>query len=209
MSNRRRTALRLGLGIIGVAIVLAIVRPWTVRPIHMSTAGAFDANAYVASIWPQIIETADRSAVDVTTIAQNLPKTGGDSLPTRRAVLVRGSGVVSSVDLSSRVGLAHLQIDGLVAPGVAIQVGPVLRGTALRDALPFVRFTDFANQFDFAAVATSIHRRVLQDVLGPIDVEELAGRNVSFTGAVVIDNARADSTLAIVPVTLRVDGGSQ
>jgi predicted lipoprotein len=209
MSNRRRTALRLGLGAIAVAIVLAIARPWTIRPIHMSPTEAFDADAYVASIWPQILETVDRSAVDVTTIARTLPETGGDSVPTRRAVLVRGSGVVSRVDLSSRVGLAHVQIDGLAAPGVAIQVGPVLRGTALRDALPFVRFTDFANQFDFAAVASSIHRRVLEDVLGPIDVEALAGRNVSFTGAVVIDNARADSTLAIVPVTLRVDGGPQ
>jgi len=209
MSNRRPTALRLGLGIIGVAIVLAIARPWTTRPIHMSTAETFDADAYVASIWPQILETAERSAVDVTTIAPSLPETERDSLPTRWAVLVRGSGVVSSVDLSSRVGLAHVQIERLQAPGVAIQVGPVLRGTALRDALPFVRFTDFANQFDFAAVASSIHRRVLQDVLGPIDVEELAGRRVAFTGAVVIENARADSTLAIVPVSLRVDGGLQ
>lgn len=209
MSNRRRTALRLGLGIIVVAIVLAIARPWTIRPLDMSPAEAFDADAYVASIWPQVLETADRLAIDVTTIGGVTSETGGDSLPTRRAVFVRGTGVVSRVDLSSRVGLAHLQIDGIVAPGVAIQVGPVLRGTELRDALPFVRFTDFANQFDFAAVAGSIHRRVLEDVLGPIDVETLAGRRVVFTGAVVINNARADSTLAIVPVTLGIDGGPQ
>jgi predicted lipoprotein len=197
MSSRRRTALRLGIGVAAVAIVLAIARPWTIRPIHMSPADAFDAEAYVSSIWPQILETADRSAVDVTTVGRVPPDTAGDSLPTRRALLVTGSGVVSRVDLGSRVGLAHVQIDGLVAPGVAIQVGPVLRGTALRDALPFVRFTDFAN------------RRVLQEVLGPIDVEALSGRNVSFTGAVVIDNARADSTLAIVPVILWVNGGPQ
>jgi predicted lipoprotein len=209
MSSRGRTALRLGLGVIAVAIVLAIARPWTIRPIHMAPAEAFDADAYVASIWPQVLQTAERSAVDVTTIARTPPETVGESPATRRALLVTGSGVVSRVDLDSRVGLAHLQIDGLVAPGVAIQVGPVLRGTALRDALPFVRFTDFANQFDFAAVASSLHRRVLQEVLGPIDVEALSGRNVSFTGAVVIDNARADSTLAIVPVILRVDGGPQ
>jgi len=209
MSNRQRTALRLGLGIIVAAIVLAIARPWTIRPIHMSPAEAFDADAYVASIWPQVLETADRLAIDVTTIGGVTSETGGDSLPARRAVFVRGTGVVSRVDLSSRVGLAHLQIDGIVAPGVAIQMGPVLRGTGLRDALPFVRFTDFANQFDFAAVASSIHRRVLEDVLGPIDVETLAGRRVVFTGAVVIDNARADSTLAIVPVTLGIDGGPQ
>ena len=209
MSNRRRTALRLGLGAIAVAILLAVARPWTIRPIHMAPAEAFDAEAYVSSIWPQILETADRSAVDVTTVGRVPPETMGDSLPTRRALLVRGTGVVSRVDLGSRVGLAHVQIDGLVAPSIAIQVGPVLRGTALRDALPFVRFTDFINQFDFAAVASGINRRVLQEVLGPIDIEALAGRRVSFTGAAVIDNARADSTLTVVPVALRVDGGAQ
>jgi predicted lipoprotein len=204
MSNRRHAALRVGLGTIAVAIVLAIARPWTIRPIHMAPAEAFDADAYVASIWPQILETADRSAVDVTTVGRVPPETAGDSLPTRRALFVRGTGVVSMVDLGSRVGLAHLEIDGVVERGVAIQVGPVLRGTAVRDALPFVRFTDFTNQFDFAAVAGSINRRVLQEVLGPIDLETLAGRRVSFTGAAVIDNARADSTLAIVPVILHV-----
>ena len=67
---------------------------------------------------------------------------------------------------------------------VAIQVGPVLRGTALRDALGFVRFTDFVNQFDFAAVANALNERVLTTVLGPVDVRGLSGQRVSFTGAV-------------------------
>ena len=40
----------------------------------------------------------------------------------------------------------------------AIQIGPVLRGTALRDALEFVRFTDFVNQFEFAGVANGAER---------------------------------------------------
>lgn len=202
---RRQTALRLGLGALTIAIALAVARPWTIRPIETAPPQAFDPDAYVASIWPRILETADSSAIDVTTLGHVPSETGGESLPTRRAVLVRGSGVVSRVDRGSRVGLAYVQFDGPVGPSVAIQVGPVLRGTALRDALPFVRFTDFTNQFDFAAVASSIHRRVLENVLGPIDVEDLVGERVAFTGAVVIDAAGADSTLAIVPVILRIE----
>jgi len=209
MSSRRRTALRFAIGVAAVAIVLAIMRPWTVRPIHTSSAEAFDADAYVDSIWPQILQEAEGSAVDITTLARTPPETAGGSPSTRRALFVSGTGVVSRVDLGSRVGLAYLRIDGLIAPSVAIQVGPVLRGTALRDALPFVRFTDFANQFDFAAVASSIHRRVLQEILTPINVEGLSGRMVSFTGAAVIGDARADTTLEVVPVILRVVGEAQ
>jgi len=209
MSSRQPTALRLGLGVIAVTIVLAVMRPWTIRPIHTSPTELFDAEAYVASIWPRLLEEADRSAVDVTTIRATPPEMVGVSPPTRRALLVTGMGVVSRVELGSRVGLAHVQVEGLPAQSIAIQVGPILRGTALRDALPFIRFTDFPNQVDFAAVASSIHRRVLRDVLAPIDVEALSGRKVSFTGAVMIDDARADSTLEIVPAILRVDGGPE
>ena len=47
-----------------------------------------------------------------------------------------------------------------------VQIGPVIRGTALRDAVSFIRFNDFANQFEFAAVSNALHERVLRDVVG-------------------------------------------
>ena len=33
---------------------------------------------------------------------------------------------------------------------VVLQIGPVIFGTALRDALPFIAFGDFVNQIDYA-----------------------------------------------------------
>ncbi len=114
--------------------------------------------------------------------------------------------MVTDVNLESRAGQALVRIDGSAAPAtVAIQVGPVLRGTALRDALGFVRFTDFVNQFDFAAVANALNERVLTTVLGPVDVRGLSGQRVSFTGAVSRDT-RAAATLEIVPIRLAVAG---
>ncbi len=84
-----------------------------------------------------------------------------------RAVFVKGTATVAEIDRKSRIGLARLRLpwakDGQAA---AIQIGPVLRGTALRDALEFVRFTDFVNQLEFAGVANALNDRVDQRRVG-------------------------------------------
>ena len=83
-----------------------------------------------------------------------------DHTPSAANLFVKGRAVVTSVDTRSRVGLALLDLtpaDGR-ADG-ALQIGPVLRGTALRDALEFVKFGDFVNQIAFAEVATALNER--------------------------------------------------
>ena len=209
MTRPRRTPLRFGLGLLALAIVLVFARPWTIRPLHESPAEVFDAETYVASIWPRVLQVATSEAVDVTNIGQARSDTATQSTPTRRALFVRGTGVVSNVDLGSRVGLAHLRIETMATPGLAIQIGPVIRRTALRDALDFIRFTDFPNQSDFAAVANALNDVVLLHVLGSIDLEALVGQTVSFTGAVAVGGAPTETLLEIVPVIFEVGGSPQ
>ena len=208
MSMARSRGLRIGFIALVIVGLLAALRPWTIEPIQTAAPAAFDAPSYVASSWPRVLREADETAVDVTTVLRSSgagPDNSG-APAARSALFVRGTGVVTEVNLQSRAGHALVRIDDGVAPAtVAIQVGPVLRGTALRDALGFVRFTDFVNQFDFAAVANALNNRVLETVLGPLDVRALSGERVSFTGAVTRD-ARALKTPEIVPVRLTVAG---
>jgi len=82
----------------------------------------------------------------------------------------------------------------------------VLRGTALRDALDFIRFTDFVNQLEFASVSSALNERVMSDVLGPLDIDGLEGREVTFVGAAPLSAA---SIVEIVPVRLQVTGGAK
>jgi len=209
VTGRRRALLRAVLGAAVVVIGLAIGRPWTIRPLHQATPALFDPASYVASIWPRVLETAEASAKDV---AEVLAGPGGDApaaSSARKAAFVRGTGVVMEVDRGSRVGLARIRIDGVPAPGAAIQVGPVLRGTAVRDALDFVRFTDFSNQSDFAAVASALNDRVLQSVLAPVDIDSLAGASVSFVGAVSLAARRTEGPLEIVPLVLDAGAGAR
>jgi predicted lipoprotein len=192
---------RIVLALAVVGAVVAALRPWTVVPIQTTAAPAFDPEKYVGSIWEsRVLPAADRAAVDVRTVGQG--SSGGAAADGRplRAIFVKGTATVTEVDRKSLVGLARLTS----GPPAAIQIGPVLRGTALRDALDFIQFADFVNQLEFAAVANALNARVITDVIGPLSLDDLAGREVTFVGAVALPAA---PTLEIVPVRLRISGG--
>jgi predicted lipoprotein len=207
MSMARRKGARTGLGVLLLLGLLAVLRPWTIRPIETAPKPAFDAASYVESSWPRVLAEADQTARDAATVLQTAaPGSGAANAPAaQQSFFVRGTGIVTRVELESRVGQALVRLDGNdPAATVAIQVGPVLRGTALRDAASFIRFTDFANQFDFAAISNALNERVLATVLGRVDRQALTGQRVSFVGAATVRQG-AETTLEIVPLT--IDGG--
>ena len=186
--------------------------PWTIRPIEAENAPAAGNPArYVDSIWnSKLLPAVLNGAVDARTLLDALVKSPADAL-TRYGhrdangppyLLVKGEGVVTKVDTQSRVGLALIDVapyDG--KPDLSIQIGPVLRGTSLRDATGVIRFTDFVNQLQFADVANELNDRVLKTVLSGIDPATLKGKRVSFAGT-----AAADATIReLTPVRLTVE----
>lgn len=162
--------------------------PWTVRPIDDAGDHAdrpFHADAYVASIWQSKVLPAVERAPDLAMMP---------SCPD--SCLVKGQGKVVRVDTTSRTGIAIVDVGG--GRTVVLQIGPVIRGTALRDALPFIQFSQFVNQLEFARVGNALNDRVAQS-LGKIDPLHLKGASISFSGAAVWPPNQPPE---IVPVTL-------
>ena len=182
-------------GVIAVAI-LAILRPWTVRPISSASASAFDPAAYVASIWDTRVRQATTDAMAIGSVASR-------DLTAGRSLFVQGVGTVSSADSHSRVGLVHVRFsEGVEAD---VQVGPVIRGTAIRDALPFIQFSDFANQIDYAEVASLLNERVLEQLRRLPKPATLVGRRMRVVGALRV----AGSSWEITPISLEMAGGRE
>ena len=199
-----------GTVILGLVLASTACKPWTVRPIQErssqdSPGATFDARVYVESIWePKVIPSAKATAVEIAEI-DRMRSPGTSVTQARTSIIVRGTALVTDVDMKSRVGLAYLDVGTSASSRFALQVGPVLRGTALRDALAFVRFSDFVNQIDFAAVASELNARALQSAFNGVDPASLKGKTVSFWGATAVGPAAA-AVLEIVPVSLRVEG---
>ena len=186
------------LGALVVAGLLASCKLATVRPLPSSGEApasgrrAFDATAYVESIWrPRVEPTVEREAVDCAELLASLKADRDGTLrrlgrgPRGPAYfLVKGEGKVVSLDRSSRVGLVGLhvsQADG--PPDVWVQVGPVVQGMAIRDAVGFIAFDQFVNQIDYAEAGNALNQRVLDAVLRGFDPERATGEVVSFAGA--------------------------
>jgi len=198
MTRRRGWLLAAGL----VLAWLGLVRPWTVLPIEREQAAPFDAAAYVASIW----ESRVRPAIEANAVGVQVYRDAASADATVRPAAVGAEGVIVEVNTSSRVGVAFLDLnpaDG--RPDATVQIGPVLRGTALRDALTFIQFSDFTNQIEFAAVAGALNDRVASDILGSIDFGTLVGRHVRVVGAASLDRAAAGRLPSIVPVRFVVE----
>lgn len=192
-----------------VVVVLAILRPWTVRPLK-STPAAFDPASYVDQAWPRLVDEASKTAVDLRALRQGASVPAGATGPARRALFVRATGTLVAVDRQSRVGLARLRTGDDALGETVVQIGPVIRGTALRDAVGFIRFNDFANQFEFAAVSNALHARVLREVVAPIQLDRLVGQVLTVVGATAVQaDAPAGSPVAIVPIQIDVAGATR
>jgi predicted lipoprotein len=206
------------------AIVLLAVSsvacvPWTVRKIDSAeSATASGATvtpaAYVNSLWSaKLLPAIENSAVDARTFLDVYAKSPQDALSRwgRRDaggpvyLSLKGEGRVLNVDTKSKAGLALVDVapfDG--KPDVTIQIGPVLRGTSLRDTTGLIRFTDFVNQLQFADVANELNDRVLKTVLAPLAPTTLAGKVVSFAGTASAQPDSAPPVRELVPVRLAI-----
>lgn len=191
---RRRRIVRASLWIAPVALV-AILRPWTVVPLEGNKPAVFEPETFAASTWPRLVREASDNATDVAEIV--MP----DGSPTKPR-FVKGIGVVEGVDRQSRVGVMRVQVKGSRPVKIAMQIGPVIRGTALRDASTFIHFSDFTNQFEYAGASNALNEYALRTVIAPLPFDTLQGRTIMFTGAIGKSAPREDGAIEITPVHL-------
>jgi len=202
-----------------LAVALVGCAPWTIRPIAApgsTQAGGiipgkadFSAKAYVSSIWAsQVLPTVQAQAADLSTVLAALkasPEAAKQKYGHREGqrpynFLVKGEAKVLAVDTASRSGTLKLDLaPGDGQPDATIQIGPVLKGTSLRDALPFIQFNQFTNQLAYADVSNELSDHVLKDVIGALDLAGLQGKTIEFAGAFTLGG----STVLITPVKLQ------
>jgi predicted lipoprotein len=199
-----------GIAVLTLCGGLASCVPWTVRPIESETKTPATAAAYVDSIWSsKLVPAVMNSALDARVLLDALaasPANARSRYAHGCCYLVKGTGTVLSVDAHSRVRLALVDVapfDG--TPDVSIQIGPVLRGNALRDATGIVRFTDFVNQLQFADAGNEINDRVLKTVLAPVEKDIAKGRMIHFAGAVDSRETSPPPLPDLVPVQLSLE----
>ncbi|QPZ92564.1 DUF2291 family protein [Thioclava electrotropha] len=115
---------------------------------------------------------------------------------------VSGAGTVVTTKLESRAAQIGLDMDADGKEDIVLQLGPIVRGTALRDALPFVNFTDFRDQIEFAKLGRALNDRATANL--PKLSDDIMGRKVTFT-AVFGQKSATEKPLG-VPLSIKAEG---
>ncbi|MDR0404171.1 MAG: DUF2291 domain-containing protein [Treponema sp.] len=172
----------------------------------------FDTKEYAAEIWETVvIPRVEVMSEDYNTLITSLEadeeaasKTYGYRLMeegNQYNFAVKGTVKVLSIDTSSRNGTAALDFapfDG--AEDCLMSIGPVLRGSTLRDIQNTLSLNDFGNQVEFARLAAELNNKVKETVLEHIDFSQVLGREADITGVFTYEGR--GSVVTIMPVHL-------
>jgi len=174
-----------------------------------NVTSSFDAAAEVRGMWePKVLPAINQLAVDFRELKKamdaNLDAAGakhghrekGEGAPWNLAARI--SGKIVDADTEVRAGTADIDVDGDGRADVQLQMGPIVKGTTLRDILPFVSFTSYTNQIDFAQLANALNDRAYESALKSVDRANLKGKSVEVLGVFTTDNA---SDVPLVTVT--------
>lgn len=93
------------------------------------------------------------------------------------------SGIVIKAETTSRAGYLDTDIDGDGKADVRVQIGPVIKGTAIRDSLDFVSFNQFKNQIQWAEFGKAFNAHLNAQLLQALPREGLDGRRIEAVGA--------------------------
>ncbi|MFA1624148.1 DUF2291 family protein [Rhizobium mongolense] len=161
---------------------------------------AFDPNAKVEAIWqPQVVPYFEKRAgelKEVLQLATSSPDQAGERYGNPRkqssspwTYAVKFTGKVIASDTASRAATLDVDADGDGKADAKVQIGPALRGTALRDTLDFVNFNEFKNQIEWAQFGKAFNEKANTAFLSAITRDGLAGKTVTVIGAFPLPNS--------------------
>ena len=89
---------------------------------------------------------------------------------------VKAAGTVVAAKTDTRAATADIDIDGDGTADATVQLGPVIRGTTLRDVQPFIDFTAFRDQIAFAELARALNDQAYKTALEAVPRDALVGQ---------------------------------
>lgn len=156
--------------------------------------GSVSPEQQVAAMWDsKVLPYLEKKAGDFITVRDavkaNADKAGAtygykeQQSSSPWTVVVRIGGKIIAANTVSRAGTRDVDADGDGNADVRVQIGPVMRGTALRDCLDFVSFNQFTNQIDFAQFGKAFNLHVDKTLTSKLPRDQLVGKDVKMLGA--------------------------
>lgn len=205
--------------IIAVVLILIIVLTMRVKVVPLDQLDVvtgnvkFDAAADVADFWDSLalpeltgkaFELSDFLNDAGADLNSQQEKYGFESLGSIGIITytAKGTGKVVASEIKKTSSTITVAVDGYDGDvEVVIQLGKIFKGTTVRDSLSFIDFNNYTNQVDWANVSKSILNVISETVIAPIDIENLDGKTIEFTGCFIVES---NDKIVLTPVALNV-----
>ncbi|CAN7618521.1 DUF2291 family protein [Pararhizobium sp. LjRoot255] len=205
---------------ISLAIVLAlpgckIIKTPTAEEAAEAASGGFNPDRQVAEVWEakvipfletragtfQEVSALSKSDLDAAAAKYGHKEKDGTAPWTFAAKV---SGTIVKAETKSRAAYLDTDVDGDGKADVRVQIGPVIKGTAIRDSLDFVNFNEFKNQIQWAEFGKAFNIHVNGLTLEKLPREGLEGKNVEALGAYPLPSNGQPALLT--PATITIGG---
>ncbi len=167
--------------------------------------GTFSPLAYGQKTFPAVQKAIQGRAVPAPVLAAAIAK--DPSAAAQRYGVASGVGVEYPVSFTGTLGDGDfgnydVVVDGMAAPpSVALQTGPAIMGTDLRDSTGTIQFGQFTNQIDYQNAGSALNKEMKKQVLSKLDITALKGRVVSVVGVFQLGDP---AKWLVTPVSLEV-----
>jgi predicted lipoprotein len=179
---------------------------------------SFDASKFIETEWDgKIVPTVESKSAEMTEVIKEMSNNlddAGKKYGLRSGeqgnswnFLVKGKGKILNVNKESRNG--YIEVDLLPCDekaDIRIQVGPVIKGTSVRDSMEFIKFDDYKNQMVFAEISSAINKWINEQIVSKMDFTTAKGKEVEFAGAFTADSS---NVISITPVKIQLSGGGK
>jgi predicted lipoprotein len=206
--------------------MLSACKPWTVVELDKenTTSASNSVNLdgentnlaeYVDELWeeniiPYIIQESQKNKASEVISAIKSEQNAGEKYGIRESsagtpwkYIISGEAKIISLNTESRNGTVSLDLKPYDDQSdLKMQIGPVIRGTSIRDSLDFISFDNFGNQIEYAQFSSELNDKVIQEVLNDFDFENLLDKGINFKGVAIKDS----SEIILTPIEIDLLG---
>ena len=150
--------------------------------------GTFSPLAYGQTEFPAVQKAIRGRAVPASVLAAAIAK--DPAAAAKQYGVASGVGVEYPVSFTgtfgdSDFGNYDMAVDGVPGtPKVAVQTGPAIMGTDLRDGTGTIQFGQFTNQIDYQNAGSALNKEMKKQVLSKLDTAALKGKAATNSNTV-------------------------
>jgi len=171
----------------------------------------FDAEKYAGNIWENELPKALKSAVELTSLIDDLEKDPdktysqhGKKLGISQTwyFLIKGEGVIRKIN--DETIIVQLKDDKQVRLATSF-----IFGNAVRESSGVVNIDDFINMTDFNNVSVALNKKVKEQIIPELKAEAKVGESIEFEGAVEINEESLEpDNIRVIPVSVKFENAN-